>query len=113
MPVKPATHRPHAHTTKRHQAPEQQRSTSAQRGYGYKWQKARKGFLAKHPLCVHCQLQDKVTAATDVDHIIPHRGDMVLFWDRDNWQGLCHACHSTKTASEDGGFGNQRPRGSE
>jgi 5-methylcytosine-specific restriction protein A len=33
---------------------------------------------------------------------------MVLFWDRSNWQGLCHPCHSAKTATEDGGFGNAR-----
>jgi 5-methylcytosine-specific restriction protein A len=31
---------------------------------------------------------------------------MVLFWNRSNWQSLCHSCHSRKTASEDGGWGN-------
>ena len=86
---------------------EQQRGTSASRGYDYKWQRSRKGFLAKHPLCVHCERLGKVAAATDLDHIVPHRGDMVLFWTRANWQGLCHSCHSRKTAQEDGGFGNQ------
>ena len=40
-----------------------------------------------------------------VDHIIPHKGDKVLFWDRSNWQPLCKTCHDTKTAREDGGFG--------
>jgi 5-methylcytosine-specific restriction protein A len=44
--------------------------------------------------------------ATDVDHIIPHRGNQKLMWDQSNWQALCHACHSRKTASEDRGFGN-------
>jgi 5-methylcytosine-specific restriction protein A len=38
--------------------------------------------------------------ATEVDHIIPHKGDMKLFWDSDNWQGLCKSCHSKKTAKE-------------
>lgn len=46
-----------------------------------------------------------VRAATEVDHIIPHRGDQQLFWDTNNWQGLCKPCHSRKTAQEDGGFG--------
>lgn len=46
--------------------------------------------------------------ATEVDHIKPHRGDMVLFWDESNWQGLCRSHHSRKTAGENGGFGNQR-----
>jgi hypothetical protein len=30
-----------------------------------------------------------------VDHIVPHRGDMSLFWDRANWQSLCANCHSS------------------
>lgn len=45
--------------------------------------------------------------ATDVDHIVPHKGNHELFWDRDNWQALCHHCHSVKTATEDGGWGRQ------
>jgi len=92
---------------------EKQRETSSQRGYSYKWQQARKGFLAKHPLCVECERVGRVTASTDVDHIVPHKGDMDLFWDRSNWQAMCHPCHSTKTATEDGGWGNTqavRPR---
>ncbi|MFG1378079.1 HNH endonuclease [Xanthobacter autotrophicus] len=27
-----------------------------------------------------------------VDHIIPHRGDKALMWDRSNWQALCPTC---------------------
>jgi len=41
------------------------------------------------------------TKATDVDHIVPHRGDQRLFWDESNWQALCHRHHSIKTRSED------------
>lgn len=40
-------------------------------------------------------------AATVVDHIIPHRGDQKLFWDRSNWQALCKSCHDSKTMTED------------
>lgn len=50
----------------------------------------------------------KVTAATEVDHIVPHRGDERLFRDEKNLQSLCRPCHSRKTAVEDGGFGNYR-----
>lgn len=85
---------------------EKPRESSTARGYGYKWQQARAGYLAKHPLCIKCQARGLVVAATDVDHIEPHKGDMAVFWDRSNWQALCGPCHSTKTASEDGGFGN-------
>ncbi|WP_423837057.1 HNH endonuclease [Sutterella wadsworthensis] len=52
--------------------------------------------------------QGRLTLATDVDHIKPHRGDPILLFDEKNLQALCHACHSRKTASEDGGFGNER-----
>lgn len=87
---------------------ERPRESSTVRGYGYKWQQARAGFLVKHPLCVKCQLNGLVVVATDVDHIEPHKGDMTVFWDRSNWQSLCAPCHSAKTAAEDGGFGNAR-----
>ncbi|CRM71346.1 HNH endonuclease [Pseudomonas sp. 25 E 4] len=85
---------------------ERQRETSAQRGYSYKWQQARKAYLAKHPLCVECERQGLVVAATDLDHVVAHKGDKAVFWDSSNWQPLCHPCHSRKTASEDGGWGN-------
>lgn len=68
--------------------------TSTQRGYGYKWQKAREVFLREHPLCVMCAAEDRVTVATVVDHIVPHRGDQSLFWRRSNWQPLCATHHS-------------------
>ena len=82
--------------------------TTAERGYGGRWQRARVAYLAKHPLCRMCEAQGKVTAATVVDHIQDHRGDMVLFWDSaTNWQPLCQPCHSVKTAA-DGGVGTAR-----
>ena len=73
------------------------RRKTAQRGYGGKWQAARKEFLAHHALCVHCLTAGKVTAASEVDHVVPHRGDMNMFWDKANWQALCKRCHSRKT----------------
>lgn len=80
--------------------PEEVRS-AAERGYGRAWQKARKRFLETHPLCVACAREGKYVKATDVDHIVPHRGDMRLFWDESNWQPLCHKHHSIKTRNED------------
>lgn len=106
MPKRPGQHQPTTVDVPRHEA--MPARTTTERGYGYRWQVARKGWLAKHPLCVVCQAAGRVTAATDVDHRVPHRGDMVLFWDRSNWQGLCHPCHSVKSSAEDGGFGNPR-----
>ncbi len=48
----------------------------------------------KHPLCADHARRGAVVQATVVDHIIPHRGDMTLFWDSSNWQGLCEDCHN-------------------
>ncbi len=62
--------------------------------YGYRWQKVRLGHLRNNPLCVMCAQLGKQTAATVVDHVEPHRGDMVLFWDPKNRQSLCEPCHN-------------------
>lgn len=64
------------------------------------WRRESKRFLERNPLCVHCDELDVVTAATEVDHKIPHRGNLKLFRDRKNWQPLCSPCHGRKTASE-------------
>lgn len=83
--------------------------------YGSKWDKERLTFLKANPLCVMCQEQGRVSAATVVDHIIPHKlkeslrsNDPVaiaksqkLFWSRKNWQALCKQHHdSTKQRME-------------
>lgn len=68
---------------------DKRRPTSSQRGYTGAWDKARSTFLDKHPWCRRCG-----AAAQVVDHIVPHRGDKELFWDRSNWQALCTPCHS-------------------
>ena len=75
--------------------------TSAQRGYGYQWQKARAKFLHENPLCVYCEREGRITAATVVDHIEPHRGNQELFWDKNNWQSLCAHCHNSVKAKEE------------
>jgi 5-methylcytosine-specific restriction enzyme A len=82
---------------KRHKLPEQKRNSNAM-GYNYKWQQFRKAFLFKNPLCNECRKTGKVTIATEVDHIIPHRGDTKLFWKTGNHQSLCKPHHSAKTA---------------
>ena len=51
--------------------------------------------------CAGC---GQVSAVLDVDHRIPHRGDLELFWDPANLQALCKTCHAAKTNRE---LGNQ------
>ena len=77
------------------------RAHAAERGYGAKWQRERRKFLESNPFCVKCYEEGHITMATVVDHIIPHRGDQKLFWDRSNWQPLCEHHHNVKTMTED------------
>lgn len=73
--------------------------------YGRTWRKARRIFLAEHPLCVMCTDEDRVSSATEVDHIEKHNGDPILFWDTKNWQGLCAFHHrSVKAQMERSGI---------
>ena len=72
-----------------------------ERGYGAKWQRERRKFLESNPFCVKCYEEGHITMATVVDHIVPHRGDQKLFWDRGNWQPLCEHHHNVKTMTED------------
>lgn len=83
------------------------RGSSSQRLYGARWRRESGLFLLEHPFCTdpYKRHGDILVLADEVDHIIPHKGDLTLFWDKDNWQGLCKPDHSRKTASE-GGFGN-------
>lgn len=83
------------------------RPSSHKRGYNRQWQVASSAFLVDHPLCEHCRTAGRLTSATCVDHIKPHKGDPALFWDRTNWQALCTSCHGIKTARYDGAFGRQ------
>lgn len=66
-----------------------------------RWRRVRNGQIKRQPICEHCIKHGVVTPATDVDHVIPHKGDAELFW-RGALQSLCKACHSRKTAEEQG-----------
>ena len=48
------------------------RKTTAEKGYGSRWQKARAVYLQSHPFCVRCLAKGRYVKATVVDHIIPH-----------------------------------------
>ena len=77
----------HRERTKAHDA---KRGSARSRGYDSKWDRERAAFLKLNPTCQLCP-----APATVVDHKTPHKGDMGLFWNRSNWQGLCAHCHSS------------------
>lgn len=65
------------------------------------WKQLRLDHLARHPLCVYCQREGKLTPATVVDHIQPHKGNIDLFLDSKNLQSLCKVHHdSSKQRAE-------------
>jgi len=64
------------------------------------WERTSKRHLAEHPFCAECERQGKTSAAAVTDHIIPHKGDLVLFWSAKNRQSLCESCHGVKSRSE-------------
>jgi 5-methylcytosine-specific restriction protein A len=87
------------------------RKSAAERGYGARWRLARAAFLS-HPenaLCVLCKRRGHLAAARVVDHIIPHRGDLRLFWNSSNWQPLCFACHNEKAGKEGVNYRTGKP----
>jgi 5-methylcytosine-specific restriction protein A len=72
--------------------------------YGQKaWANIRTRQLSKHPLCAKCNNEGKVTAATTVDHVFPHRRDTAAF-KVNLFQSLCTACHTLKTQDENKGI---------
>ena len=70
-----------------------------QKLYGDAWKKRRLYQLAAHPWCELCLQRGIYVPATDVHHIQPHKGNKVTFI-TSPLQSLCHACHSSLTASE-------------
>jgi 5-methylcytosine-specific restriction endonuclease McrA len=69
------------------------------------WRKVAKRFLFAHPLCLFCNRMGRISPATVVDHIVPHKGDLALFWDESNLQPLCKKCHdNTKKIQEIHGY---------
>lgn len=114
MPWAAARHCPHGHPPFRgRQCPvchaarrakaDKGRPSAARRGYGKQWQKARHAFLAR-PENAYCACGCGRPADV-VDHIVAHKGDMGLFWDRSNWQPMNRDCNSRKAARSEGGFG--------
>jgi 5-methylcytosine-specific restriction endonuclease McrA len=71
---------------------------------GDKLQAIRRRHFQLFPLCTHCEDKGRIALAQELDHIVSlERGG--LDFDRDggkNRQGLCRACHDTKTRKERG-----------
>lgn len=92
-------------------APDNERARSRQRDatqpwrQWYKtarWQKLRWSVLARDLfICRRCDRIEADTSQLVADHKRPHRGDERLFWDDQNLQCLCKACHDREKQSEE------------
>ncbi|RVK61930.1 HNH endonuclease [Sinorhizobium meliloti] len=71
------------------------RGSASDRGYNHRWSKARDTFLSRNPLCIGCLAVGRVEPATVVDHVDPHHGDSVKFWDTSMWQSSCKWHHDS------------------
>jgi 5-methylcytosine-specific restriction protein A len=79
------------------------RLSPSARGYDAAWRRYARQYLKEHPLCVMCLATGRSAMARVVDHIIPHKGNALLFKDPRNHQALCFSCHGRKSATEEGG----------
>jgi 5-methylcytosine-specific restriction enzyme A len=72
-----------------------------ERTRGRKWMQIRGHVLRSEPRCEPCLARGRITAATEVDHIVPLKlGGTDA---PNNLQSICTDCHSEKTATENGG----------
>ena len=65
-----------------------------------RWYRLRNSQLRREPLCRHCKQEGKLSLATVVDHVIPHRDDPTLFW-KGELQSLCTTHHSSGKQREE------------
>ena len=75
------------------------------------WQARREEQLDKEPYCKFCKEDGKDRVATIADHIVPHKGDVDLFF-KGELQSLCKWHHDTskqqvETRGYRSGFDNE------
>jgi len=65
-----------------------------------RWRAIAKAQMNEHPLCIMCEAEGIIEPATICDHVIPHRGDVDLFWNGER-QSLCASHHSRAKQAEE------------
>lgn len=58
-----------------------------------RWKDLRKKVLWEEKQCRRCEKRGVFSVPDTVNHIKPHRGDPVLFFDRENLEAVCAQCH--------------------
>jgi 5-methylcytosine-specific restriction protein A len=67
-----------------------------------RWQKLRWSVLMRDLFtCRRCRRIEANTSQLVADHVSPHRGNEVMFWDAGNLQCLCKPCHDRDKQAEE------------
>ena len=95
MPVRPPTFRPSGQRSRRETNAEHdvRRGSARDRGYDARWDAEAARERVRMPLCLGCEAVGRVTATELIDHVVPHKGDKALFWDKNNRQPACRPHH--------------------
>jgi 5-methylcytosine-specific restriction endonuclease McrA len=103
MPLAPPRHAPRPVCPQHRSAKqiEQQRNAEKAKTYDGAWRRLRAAFLAANPTCA---AEGCGKPSTDVDHVQSVRSAPHMRLDPNNLRAFCHACHSRRTALEQGGW---------
>lgn len=72
-----------------------------------RWRRFSKGFKERHPFCVKCEEQGKVSPSEYTDHIKRLRDGGAVDLNKlkaDDFQPLCSNCHASKSGKEAHGY---------
>lgn len=91
-------HKPMPRIAPRHEAQGAKENYGQGRG-GRPWRRKRAAVMKRDGyVCQPCKQQNRVTLATEVDHVIPQAEGGTD--DESNLQAICETCHKAKTAAE-------------
>ena len=66
-----------------------------------RWRRLSARVRSRQPVCESCKAAGHTPRPTRVtDHVIPHRGDLQLFYAESNLRAMCAECHNEKSRRE-------------
>lgn len=74
-----------------------------------RWQRLRKVIISRdYGLCQECKRRGVITKGIVVHHVVEAREDITKFWNKDNLELICLACHNKEHPERSGG--NKKPK---
>lgn len=87
-----------AHEPPKRQHFDDRRESACKRGYDARWRRFRAGYLREHALCVDCLKEDRVTAASEIHHVLKLTQHPEAKYDERYLMALCKPHHQVRTA---------------